>query len=129
MLVSIEVLQALAQQFNTPNKESSELEVLVSDILEAQQNLLGSTDVTLPVKKKRGRPSKADIAAREAAEAIAKAINKEQEFQAEVAEDVDTPQQPSIEESMLEETEVTTTDEVEEAKVHEVIGTKFTHTL
>lgn len=127
MLVSIEVLQALAQQFNTPNKESSELEVLVSDILEAQQNLLGSTDVTLPVKKKRGRPSKADIAAREAAEAIAKAINKEQEFQAEVAEDADTPQQPSIEESMLEETEVTTTDEVEEAKVHEVIGTKFTH--
>ena len=98
MLVSIEVLQALAQQFNTPNKESSELEVLVSDILEAQQNLLGSTAVTLPVKKKRGRPSKADIAAREAAEAIAKAINKEQEFQAEVAEDVDPPQQLSIEE-------------------------------
>ncbi len=127
MLVSIEVLQALAQQFNTPNKESSELEVLVSDILEAQQNLLGSTDAPLPVKKKRGRPSKADIAAREAAEAIAKAINKDEEFQAEVAENVDTPIPPSIEESMLEETEVSTTDEGEEANVHEVIGTKFTH--
>ena len=127
MLVSIEVLQTLAQQFNTPNKESSELEVLVSDILEAQQNLLGSTDAPLPVKKKRGRPSKADIAAREAAEAIAKAINKDEEFQAEVAEDVDTPIPPSIEESMLEETEVSTTDEGEEANVHEVIGTKFTH--
>ncbi|MBO5677857.1 MAG: hypothetical protein J6S02_06960, partial [Bacteroidaceae bacterium] len=75
MLVSVEVLQSLAQQFNTANKESTELEVLVADILEAQPKISGSSESPLPVKKKRGRPSKADIAAREAAEAIAKAIN------------------------------------------------------
>ncbi len=130
MLVSVEVLQSLAQQFNTANKESTELEVLVADILEAQQKISGSSESPLPVKKKRGRPSKADIAAREAAEAIAKAINKE-ELQVQITDDdddvvVDDAQLISANEPTLEE-EVSTTDDEEETKVYEVIGTKFTH--
>lgn len=134
MLVSVEVLQSLAQQFNTANKESTELEVLVADILEAQPKISGSSESPLPVKKKRGRPSKADIAAREAAEAIAKAINKE-ELQVQITDDDDDDddvvvdddaQLISANESTLEE-EVSTTDDEEETKVYEVIGTKFTH--
>lgn len=130
MLVSVEVLQSLAQQFNTANKESTELEVLVADILEAQQKISGTSESPLPVKKKRGRPSKADIAAREAAEAIAKAINKE-ELQVQITDDdddvvVDDAQLISANEPTLEE-EVSTTDDEEETKVYEVIGTKFTH--
>lgn len=127
MLVSVEVLQSLAQQFNTPNKESTELEVLVADILEAQQNLLGSSDAAIPVKKKRGRPSKADIAAREAAEALAKAINKEEVSQVVITEDAENAPFSSPDESTLEEPENSTIDDTEETKVYEVIGTKFTH--
>ena len=128
MLVNIEVLQSLAQQFNTPNKESSELEVLVTDILNAQQSLLGSGDATLPLKKKRGRPSKADIAAREAAEAIAKAIHQEEEQQTATIEETETPA-PTFteEEEFIEEEDVSTPDETEESNVHEVIGNNFTH--
>ena len=127
MLVSVEVLQSLAQQFNTANKESTELEVLVADILEAQQNLLGSSDTAIPVKKKRGRPSKADIAAREAAEALAKAINKEEVSQVVITEDAENAPFSSPDESTLEEPENSTIDDTEETKVYEVIGTKFTH--
>ena len=127
MLVNIEVLQSLAQQFNTPNKESSELEVLVTDILNAQQSLLGSGDATLPVKKKRGRPSKADIAAREAAEAIAKAIHQEEEQQTATIEEAETPVPTFTEEEFIEEEDVSTPDETEESNVHEVIGNNFTH--
>ena len=76
MLVSVEVLQALAQQFNTPHKDSNEVEVLVADILDAQQVMLEDNAPIVPVKRKRGRPSKAEIAAREAAEAMAKAITE-----------------------------------------------------
>ena len=127
MLVNIEVLQSLAQQFNTPNKESSELEVLVTDILNAQQSLLGSGDATLPVKKKRGRPSKADIAAREAAEAIAKAIHQEEEQQTATIEETEPPAPTFTEEEFIEEEDVSTPDETEESNVHEVIGNNFTH--
>ena len=79
MLVSFDVLQILAQQFNTPHKDSTEIEILVDDILEAQKSIANNEqDSVVPVKKKRGRPSKADIAAREAAEAIAKAMKDEE---------------------------------------------------
>ena len=76
MLVSVEVLQALAQQFNTPHKDSDEVDVLVADILNAQQAMVGENAPIVPAKRKRGRPSKAEIAAREAAEAMAKAITE-----------------------------------------------------
>ncbi len=76
MLVSVEVLQALAQQFNTPHKDSDEVDVLVADILNAQQAMVGDASPIVPAKRKRGRPSKAEIAAREAAEAMAKAITE-----------------------------------------------------
>ena len=74
MLVSVEVLQALAQQFDTPHKNSNEKDLLVADILNAQQNQLSEDAPLVPAKRKRGRPSKAEVAAREAAEAMAKAI-------------------------------------------------------
>ena len=80
MLVSNEVLKILAQQFNTPHKDADDVEILVNDILEAQKQMATlDTEEIVPVKKKRGRPSKAEIAAREAAEAVAKAIKYEEE--------------------------------------------------
>ena len=80
MLVSNEVLKILAQQFNTPHKDADDVEILVNDILEAQKQMATlDTEEIVPVKKKRGRPSKAEIAAREAAEAVAKAIKCEEE--------------------------------------------------
>ena len=74
MLVSAEVLQSLTQQFNTPNKDSEDIEMLVNDILEAQEHFNGESLPTIPTRKKRGRPSKAEIAVREATEAITRAI-------------------------------------------------------
>lgn len=80
MLVSNEVLKILAQQFNTPHKDADDVEILVNDILEAQKQMATlDTEEIVPVKKKRGRPSKAEIAAREAAKAVAKAIKCEEE--------------------------------------------------
>ncbi len=72
LLVSIEVLQALALQFDTPHKDSTDIETLVDDILEAQKKILKGEAPIVPVKRKRGRPSKAEIEARKATEALLK---------------------------------------------------------
>lgn len=73
MLVSIELLQSLAHQFNTPHKDSNNQQLLVADILAIQESMFENPTEN-PPKKKRGRPSKAEIAAREATEALAKAL-------------------------------------------------------
>ena len=72
LLVSIEVLQALALQFDTPHKDATDAETLVDDILEAQERILKGEVPIMPVKRKRGRPSKAEIEARKATEALIK---------------------------------------------------------
>ena len=120
MLVSVEVLQALAQQFNTPHKDSNEVEVLVADILDAQQVMLEENAPIVPVKRKRGRPSKAEIAAREAAEAMAKAITENENETTEAIHEAETtPQVTEIPELPAQD------NEAEKGKVHEVTGKNF----
>ena len=111
MLVSVEVLQALAQQFNTPHKDSDEVDVLVADILNAQQAMVGENAPIVPAKRKRGRPSKAEIAAREAAEAMAKAITENEK----VTPTTETQDEPT------ETLEVKTPESVVEAQDSEVV--------
>ena len=111
MLVSVEVLQALAQQFNTPHKDSDEVDVLVADILNAQQAMVGENAPIVPAKRKRGRPSKAEIAAREAAEAMAKAITENEKV---------TPTTETLDEP-TETLEVKTPESVVEAQDSEVV--------
>ena len=111
MLVSVEVLQALAQQFNTPHKDSDEVDVLVADILNAQQAMVGENAPIVPAKRKRGRPSKAEIAAREAAEAMAKAITENEK----VTSTTETLDEPT------ETLEVKTPESVVEAQDSEVV--------
>ena len=100
---SLEELQAIAGELNTPNKQSKEKQTLVYDILDKQAELQsaqkpagkkrgrpkGSTKqkeekkiediIDLP-KRKRGRPSKADIEAREKAIMAAKEQLKVQDL-------------------------------------------------
>lgn len=72
MLVSLEVLQALAFQFDTTHKDSDNVDLLVADILDAQEKIVAGNLTVPPVRRKRGRPSKAEIEARKATEAMFK---------------------------------------------------------
>ncbi len=109
MLVSIEVLQALAIQFDTPHKDSTDIEVLVSDILDAQEKFRTGEVSIPPIKRKRGRPSKAEIEARKATEAMLK------DFQ-EVS--LDAPQ--DILTTSNEELTLTSEDDQHEVNTHEI---------
>ena len=62
MLVDIKQLQSIAADFNLENKDSNDKELLVKEIVAAQDL---SPEAIIPVKRKRGRPSKAELAARE----------------------------------------------------------------
>lgn len=74
MLVSVEVLQALAFQFDTIHKDSDNIDLLVDDILDAQEKIVAGNLSVPPVKRKRGRPSKAEIEARKATEAMFRGV-------------------------------------------------------
>lgn len=67
MLVDIETLQSIATELGTPNKNCTEKEILVQDIITVQNALALVQQSATPPKRKRGRPSKAEIAAREQA--------------------------------------------------------------
>ena len=109
MLVSIEVLQALAIQFDTPHKDSTDIEVLVSDILDAQEKFRTGEVSIPPIKRKRGRPSKAEIEARKATEAMLKDF---QEVSLDAPQDVLT--------TGNEELAPTSEDDQHEVNTHEI---------
>lgn len=109
MLVSIEVLQALAIQFDTPHKDSTDIEVLVSDILDAQEKFRTGEVSIPPIKRKRGRPSKAEIEARKATEAMLKDF---QEVSLDAPQDVLT--------TSNEELALTSKDDQHEVNTHEI---------
>ncbi len=64
MMVDVKQLQSIAADFNLAHKDSEDKELLVKEIVKAQSS--ETEEVTPPVKRKRGRPSKAELAAREA---------------------------------------------------------------
>ncbi len=77
---SIDNLRSLATAFDTPHKNSGDVEELIADILEFQA-LHEAEASSAPPKRKRGRPSKAEIAARDAAQKAAELLAKAQEDQ------------------------------------------------
>ncbi|MBO5699113.1 MAG: transcription termination factor Rho [Bacteroidaceae bacterium] len=56
MLVEIDTLKSIAQELNTPNHQSNDKEILISDILQIQT----SEALPTPTKRKRGRPTKTE---------------------------------------------------------------------
>lgn len=96
----IEELRAVAMALGTKHKDSNNKEEIVYDILDIQADIKGNAssangseatqikdneEVEIPVKRKRGRPSKAEIAARE----LAAKREKEREAIASTSGEVD----------------------------------------
>ncbi|MBQ2122716.1 MAG: transcription termination factor Rho [Bacteroidaceae bacterium] len=124
MMVDVKQLQSIAADFNLEHKDSDNKELLVQEIIEAQAK--ETEEPVVQVKRKRGRPSKAELAAREAlakaTEVLQSTINPTAETSETTtkASEKDTPTAtpPATKKAkpQPEETSETTTSKAQDAK-------------